>query len=225
MAEHVPQPTIPACITARMFIEHPRYVMSNTFFYTADVYPDNLNGLRLIGNVIFAAWVAALKPLYGETVHFRGCFLTRQTGSGSSMEDFTSTGSGFGDITAGTEVDESSTTSGNLPAETALIIKKLTNAAGPAKRGRWFFGGVHEDVQVNGLIHQDFKAKVLTVCSVGASDLSVPAGSGYAGSALHARHWNRKDNQLMPIAACRAVIDFGTRRQRRSPKPVNLILT
>ncbi len=221
----MPTPTIPACVTSRLFIEHPRYTMSNILIYSAPTLPTTIDGVRAVGNAIFAAWMTVLAPLYSSTVTFRGAFTTVQSGSGSGWEDFTTTGTGPGTEGGGTEADESVGDPGALPAETALIVKKLTGKAGPFKRGRWFFGGVSENVQINGLIHHAFRDRVLAVCAQGAADITVAATGDFGGTTLHARHWDRKNNVLEPILACRADIVFGTRRQRRSPKPTNLILT
>lgn len=220
----MPTPTIPSCFLGRLIVNAPGMVITNTMYYACTPAPTTLGELRVIGNAIFNAWATPLKAIYGSNVTLDGMWCSWQTGAGSSLEDTTTSGAVAGTVSEALLGEETSSSADDLPAATALVIKKLTGQAGPNKRGRWFFGGCSEELQEHGEIINSYRDRVLAVCAIGAMDITVAAGGTYAGCTAHARHWDRKTNTLVPIAVCRAVVVMSSRRDRRSPRPVNQIL-
>ncbi len=219
-----PTPTIPMCFQGRIVIATHHRTITNLVYYTGTPAPTTLAELRIIGNAIATHLFPSLADIYGSPTTISGIFCSWQTGSGSALEDITTGVSTSGTAGGADEADETSTSPDQLPPNTALIVKKLTGLPGPNKRGRWFFGGVSEEVQINGHVHPDFRNKVLAVCGAFASDVTVAASGTYAGGTFHARHWDRKTNTLEPIAVCRADFAFGTRKDRTIRQAVPILV-
>lgn len=105
-----------------------------------------------------------------------------------------------------------------LPDEVSLIIQKKTGLTGRANQGRLFLTGLSERVNFAGEVSAGYRGSAATVAALVATDVSVSVGAFV--SVLHARHWNRKTNDMKPITKTYVVNGMGSRRDRRRPVPM-----
>jgi hypothetical protein len=94
-----------------------------------------------------------------------------------------------------------------LPMSSTLVVAKKTTQFGRSKQGRYFFAGIGEAVQENGLVASGYvnAAKALATFLGADRTFTVP---------FHARHWDRKNNVFVPISSCLALSKIGTLRSR-----------
>jgi len=102
-----------------------------------------------------------------------------------------------------------------MPDEAALIIQRRTGMRGRQNYGRLFLSGLSERINFAGQVTPDFHGLAKAVAALVPADMNV-AAEDYTGL-MHARHWNRKDNILMPVTKAYVVGAIGTRKDRRPP--------
>jgi hypothetical protein len=117
-------------------------------------------------------------------------------------------------VTPNSPSDESDSLPDTLPDEVCIIVQKRTGNTGRAKRGRWFFCGLSEQMQNAGEVDFQYRDDVKSFADLLSTSIVVTTGFS---TTLNARHYDRKDNILMPITKCYALRTMGSRRDRRSP--------
>ena len=100
-----------------------------------------------------------------------------------------------------------------MPDDTCLVIQKKTGLKGRANQGRLFIGGISETIQYAGEVSAAYATQAKTLAAKVNTDITV-SGSGFT-TVLHARHWNRKANQMKPITKVYVVKAIGSRMDRR----------
>lgn len=101
--------------------------------------------------------------------------------------------------------------------EVAVCIRKNTGFLGRRKLGRYFIGGLSENVFDTNNPNEVNTGGILAQWQAIAAFLGADVIAG--GFTLHARHWDRKDGQLVPIANCTISSRIATRRDRRRHSP------
>ena len=214
-------PTIPACVQVKLLIATRFDTLGNMLYYEGSPAPTASAHLIQIANGLFDHIKAQVAALYGTNSLVTAMQASYQNGGGSAIEVQTSAAPAAGTISESL-LDDDPGSADELASETAVIFKKLTGLPGRKNRGRWFFGGCGEAVNYAGVVDVAYHTAALALCGVLASDVTVASGGGYAGGVWHARHWNRKDNVLVPIQVVKCDTVLGTRRDRRAPRPLNL---
>lgn len=116
-----------------------------------------------------------------------------------------------------------------LPEELALIVRKITGQAGREHRGRIFIPGLHENVQESGTVEGEYIETCIDIAEKMTDPVAVEVTDDEGGApdldASYAlRHYNRKGNILEPVVKCLVVETIGTRRDRRAPLRLNVLV-
>lgn len=214
----VPQPPIPKPVfIGDLVMKTQQGFRRNRFYYVLDLPATTITAVEICAEKLFGVITPKLKQLVTaqvELLRVEGRFFGAD---GSDIEGNSTSPKVLGDITAvtpGSESDDGSLPD-TMPDESVLIIQKRTGTAGRGARGRWFFSGLGEAVQNNGVIVEGFQDDAKELADVLSEDIDT--GAGDFTTTMHARHWNRDSNTLMPITKCYAIRVIGTRKERRNP--------
>ena len=219
MAERPPQPPIPPPIlTADLVILTKHQPLRSRLYWASDTAPENETHLTVIADAIKTAFTNPLIALMPDT-HFFQRVECRWYGAGDSAFFANSTSvAAEGEIDAPDENNAVADGAGSLsedimPDDTCLVIQKKTGLKGRANQGRLFIGGISETIQYAGEVSAAYATQAKTLAAKVNTDITV-SGSGFT-TVLHARHWNRKANQMKPITKVYVVKAIGSRMDRR----------
>lgn len=175
-------------------------------------YYEPPTGISTITQIIAVAngCQATFKPLYQSILNvnnqYVGCTVTYN--DGSLFLEASSTGAAG----SGTLVGAA------LPDQNAVVLRKITNKPGRQNRGRWYIGGM--DISAASTTNPDnVDPGIYGVYE--ALVAALVADQTWDGLLFHARLWDRKDNQLVPIAAGALSTRIATQRARRKRSPDN----
>lgn len=103
--------------------------------------------------------------------------------------------------------------------QNAVVIRKLTGKAGRQNRGRYFIGGMDSSC-----FDLDLPDEVAAAMVTPYRNLAAAYGADKTlnGQVVHARHWDRKNNQLVPITECKISSRIASRDDRRN-EAVNIM--
>lgn len=213
-----PAPPIPrSTIVCDLVTETPWALRRNRFYFTSDNAPTGLTDLEHICNRVMAVYSPLLKVM--QTTQVKQLRVEgRWYGPGTTGWEANSTSAAVAGtlpaVTPNSETDAEDSMMDTLPDEVCLIIQKRTGNTGRSKYGRWFFTGLSEKVQNAGQVDQEMIANAKTLAASLSDDITV--STGFA-TVLHARHWDKKNNVMLPITKCYVVRAIGTRKDRRRP--------
>lgn len=217
MAEHVPQPPIPTPVIVCDLVQvTPAGFRRNRFYFSPTVNPTGITQLEAVANRCLTVLTADIKLLCTTVVKFARAECQFK-GTGGEEFEANSTIAGVPGALAATipgALGEEATDTDTLPDDVVLIIQKRTGSKGRGKRGRWFFSGLSEQIQNDGLLTQDGPGLAKAAADNFSADIAV---TGAFTTTLHARHWDRKDSLLLPITKCYAIATLGSRMERRRP--------
>lgn len=186
-------------------------------YYQPDIPPSNLTQLEAVANAILLHYQTSWASLSTTQCWMRRVE-SRFYGGPSNEFEANSTGGGTqGSAPAATPGggSDDGTTVDTLADEHSLIVQIRTGQSGRSKRGRRFICGLSEKVQNAGKISMGFIAACKSFADKFPADVTVNA-SGLS-TALHARHYDRKNSVLVPITKAYALATLGSRIDRRNP--------
>lgn len=193
----MPSPVIPKPVMIFRPIFHCQEGdWSNLLYASIDGAVDSLEEVKAITDAVATAFGPKVADVMAVGVSMQGMW-SRYITATNDWEYFTVEGSFEGERPGNT-----------LPIQDCFEIRKLTGAAGRAKRGRYFFSGLSVDDVSNGLIENEISSPLLTLAGFLAADVHV------GDRTVHWRHWDRKDNMLVPISNCTVVRRLVSRRDR-----------
>jgi hypothetical protein len=105
---------------------------------------------------------------------------------------------------------------GPVGDEVAVVLRKQTNFVGRSQRGRWFLGGLDNSV-FSSTNPNEIDNTYLNACQTLVAALV--SDQTWDGLLFHARHWDRKTNSLVVIAAGAVSSRLATQRARRRHSP------
>jgi hypothetical protein len=205
-------------LVADMVTRTPWGERRNRFYFEPTVSPTGITQLEAIMNrlhAVISALAIEIMSNQCSVVRWEGRFY----GTGSSeFEANSTTAAQPGNhiaVTPNSTTDETSSyTADTLPDEACLIVQKRTGTIGRSKRGRWFFCGLSEVMQNAGEIDIEYRGQAIDLANGLSSDVTVTSGFS---TILHARHYDHKNNMMLPITKCYAIRTLGSRRDRRAP--------
>lgn len=156
----------------------------------------NAAGLAATVDAFSTSFATVINPCLSTACTYLGTRAVYENGTGQ-MEYFTNVGSGSG-------------TSGDnpLPIQDCFEVRKVTGLRGRSKRGRNFFSGLSEDDVTNGQLNDGNIASFQALQSFMGADVTASSNT------LHWRHWDRKNNVLVPITAAVCIDRLVSRRDR-----------
>jgi hypothetical protein len=200
-----PGPIIPKPVVTMVFyVTTKAGQFANVTFWSASPAPASVGDVQAIAD----AASAIMAPLYIAAIHSSAAY----AGVHAKYEDGThiyeadsSSGTGIGTV-GGTAVSD----------QNAAVLRKYTGLAKPRNRGRWFVSGMSSlnfastnPDEIDSAYYASYEA------IVAAFTADMTAG----GSVLHARHWNRTDNVLVPISYGKVSTRVASRDDRRRHAP------
>lgn len=182
-----------------MLVQTTFRTCSSRHYFEFATPPTTQAQLTALADAASALVAVKIKGILSSDCGYLGLYMRYKTG-GTDIEAFSSEGADAGDG----DPDP-------LPDEVCAEIQKRTGQVGRDKRGRYFFSGISSAAQADGVLTDGFKP--------GLAALAAFLGADIAGgtSVLHARHYDRKTNTLIPISQCRPVAVLASRRDRRKP--------
>jgi hypothetical protein len=189
------------------------------FFWDLSVAPTGLTQIEACCNRLMAQYPPFFTPYLSNQT-----FITRfegrwYGGGGAAFEGNSTVAAVQGGLTtvipnSGADATGSSGQADTLPDEACLIIQKRTGLTGRSNYGRWFIPGLGEAIQNAGEIDVEYRGLIKVTADSLSTDVVVSTGFS---TVMHARHYNRKTNALIPITKCYAIQTLGSRRDRRRP--------
>lgn len=200
-----------ACLTTKFFVQGTKKVMSFTAYWEND---EGFTPTQAIMESIADNFYDEVKSLWANlasaAMYMQGCQAIYE--KTTTFWEAMSTGAIWPGSIAVDPLDE---LGGDLmPDHDALIIQRRTGKKGRNNAGRMFVPGIDEDVNRNGIVDPDHTGDADNLAAFFGADFTIPAGEA-AGLVFHARHWDRKTPDLVPIIDARWVNLIGTRRDRQ----------
>lgn len=206
------------CIVTDLVMKTPWGYRRNRFYWEATVQPTGITQLEAICNRVHAVispQVAVLCTTQIEIERMEGRYFGTGTTGFEGNSTTASVQGEFAAVTPGSATDESeSSIADTMPDESVLIIQKRTGNTSRSKNGRWFFSGLSEQMQNAGIIDPEMTANAKALADLLSTDITVSVGFS---TVLHARHFDQKNSNLLPITKCYALRVIGTRKDRRRP--------
>jgi len=202
---------VPVCLLARFFINSPTGAMhSSTLYFQPDAPPSAFGDVVNAAIQLFDGLAIRILPLLHGDTKFHSVYC-KYTNPVNEME-------GWSTQVPQTGTGALQTGIGALPDEVCIGIQRRTGKAGRENRGRIFISPFSEASQDKGTLTSSAQTGAKSIASYIGADITLttnPMG------VLHARHWDRKNNQLDVVTQCRALNVVVSRRDRRSPlKPM-----
>lgn len=217
MAEGPATPPIPKpVIIAALCVLTPRRMLRTITYYTSDTQPENESHLTVIADAIKTHFGTAYANLMPDT-NFFSRVECRYYGAGGAAFMANSTaaaGPGLIDAPDSRDEDGGAESEDTLPDGDCLIIQKKTGQLGRGAQGRVFIGGLAEVINFEGGIATFGEGAAKTLAGKFALDINA-SGSGFT-TVLHARHWRRSPNTLMPITKTYVVKGLTHLKRRQS---------
>lgn len=173
---------------------------SNLLYYEPPSGITTQAQMTAVAHAAFASLSAVYAPCMSDTAKFQSVECTYNTGAleliGTSTQ--AAVPGSMGSLP--------------MPDQNAVVIRKQTQKPGRQNRGRFYIGGLDQ-----GVISYDEPNEIeVTVIGVfQALAAALVADQTWDALLFHARHWDRKDNSLVVIAAGAVSTRFATQRARR----------
>lgn len=219
MAEGPETPPIPTpIIVANLCVLTPRRMLRTVTYWHSDVWPENETQLTVAADAIKTAFGTAYCNLMPDTNYFQKveCRYYGAGGTGFMANSTAAAGPGLIDAPDDKSEDGGSESEDIMPDGDSIIIQKKTGLVGRANQGRWFIGGLAERINWSGELASVAEGAAKTLAAKFATDINVN-GSGYT-TVLHARHWRRSPNAMIPITKVYVIKGLTHLRRRQDKK-------
>lgn len=186
----------------------PKGLLKNLHYYepVETIDWDTASLFNNVAQSLETTFAPLIKKIIGHTASWDGVEVHFFDGAGGEWLGGANALQGLGDVGNGDEL---------LPNQDALIIRKITGKVGRQKRGRFFFGGLPQDADVEGLISDDTIAGYVAA----TKDLALALHTTYLMSGVHwiPSHYDKKDDLLISVRDCAVMRALRSRRDRAKP--------
>jgi hypothetical protein len=206
-------------------------VRKSRLYYEPNVAPSAYNHIQAASNAMLTKWGTLLAPVLSDATRLARV-TTRFVSGGVDLEaPSTIAGiAGTGDPDDYIPDPITGIIPGSMPDETCLIFQRVTGVNGRSKRGRIFIAGISETVNAAGRVTPLLRPDVIAIAEGGTAHVPVSySGSEDPGDIaweanLNLRHYDRKNNMLIPVVKMLALDIIGSRIDRRSPLGLNVLV-